>query len=188
MVISTPPKLRRRVTLNTLKFLISAIPVWMDILASRSPPGSSFLAETDRTACVGWLHKINFNTEDKQAQLQTTRTFAELLMDSGSCIYYQPITRSANRVTDSLSRDHNLDDAEPTAFLQLSPPQHMPLNFELKPVPNEISSFVTAVTKDLPVTNPSSSTSQGSTQLIGPDGSNIPNPSELKICSYLPFH
>jgi hypothetical protein len=163
-------------TLNTLELVASVVTVWVDVLAGQAFPESCFLADTDNTTCAGWLHKNNFATEDTHAQLRISRKYAELLMESGTCLYSQHIKGEHNGVTDSLSRDHNLDDDELTSFLYFAWPLQMPPNFIINPVPKEISSFVTSVMLDSLATKPSSQTPRKSTKLLGPDGASIPHP------------
>jgi hypothetical protein len=185
--IFLPPRHRYRLTLNTLEFLASVVTVWIDVLAGRAIPESCFLAETDSTTGAGWLHKSNFAKEYKQAQLRIARKYAELLMDSGTCLYSQHIKGKHIGVTDSLSRDHNLDNEELTSLLYFALPLQMPPNFNINPVPNEISSFVTSVILDSPVTKLLSQTPIKSTKLLGPDGASIPHPSDLQTHGYSSF-
>ena len=88
-------------------------------------------------------------------------------------------------MADSLSRDaYFMNPHIHKVFLQRTVPQQLPQNFTLRPVPREISYFITSILQQLPETQQQSSTSKPSKLLLGNMGILFCIVSKLKISSW----
>ena len=65
--------------------------------------------------------------------------------------YSQWLAGKFNDVSDALSRDDDRTDDELTSILRSSVPLQVPNHFEIVPLPNEISSWLTLLLQKLPV-------------------------------------
>ena len=160
-----PEELRFRASNNLLEHLANIITPWIDILAGRLTSGMCKLSMSDSTTSVGWMKKSNFNTDplpDKDGNLvvdpvenevrtEACRLHALLCLENNIKDFSQWFRGKENDVSDSLSRDHHIDDKELTNLLQQHFPQQVPEHLEIVPLPNEIVSWLTSVLQRLPV-------------------------------------
>ena len=87
------------------------------------------------------------------------------LMVAGIAMKLWNVKGEENQVADSLSRDYYyMNPNSHEKILHMVVPQQLPPNFKIKPLPKEISSFITLILQQLPETQQQSS---------------IPEPSEL---------
>ena len=115
------------------------------------PPEDCILSQNESTSATGWLRKSNFSdSEDSIAQMITARHLASLILNSKSCLYSQWFKGGENQVADSLSRDFHLSDSVLSEFLVSSIPHQVPFGLNIKPLPKEISSWLTSLLQNLP--------------------------------------
>jgi len=146
-----PVELRLRTSLNSLEFLACVITIWIDIINNNISPEDCILSQSDSTSATGWLRKSNFSdSEDSIAQMITARHLASLILNSKSCLYSQWFKGGENQVADSLSRDFHLSDSVLSEFLVSSIPHQVPFGLNIKPLPKEISSWLTSLLQNLP--------------------------------------
>ena len=149
-------ELQGRASNNLLEHIASIITVWIDIINGRLKHGDCSLSMTDSTTSEGWTRKTNFK-EDREDPIQATvriqvaREHATRLMEHGIKDYSQWFPGKENDVADALSRDDDRDDEELTQILHSHVPSQMPRHFEIVPLPNEISSWLTSLLRKLPV-------------------------------------
>jgi len=72
-------------------------------------------------------------------------------MDADIKGYSQWFAGKSNNVADALSWDWHQDDAELTSILRFYFPQQMPQNFQISPLPSEISSWLISLLQQLPM-------------------------------------
>ena len=141
---------------NLLEHLAAIVTPWIDIIAGRLTDGDCVLSMTDSTTSEGWLRKTNFretSDDDTQAavRIDVARKHARQYMSYGIKEYSQWFPGSENNVADALSRDWDRTDAELTNILFSHLPSQMPKNFNIVPLPSEITSWVTSLLQRLPV-------------------------------------
>ena len=73
------------------------------------------------------------------------------MMETGVKNYSQWFAGKFNDVSDALSRDDDRSDDELTSILRSFVPLQVPSHFEIVPLPNEISSWLTLLLQKLPV-------------------------------------
>jgi hypothetical protein len=151
-----PPELKFRATNNLLEHLAAVITPWIDILAGRLGDGASALSMTDSTTSEGWLRKSNFskiNDDATQAtvRLKVARKHASQYMTLGIKDYSQWFLGVENTVADALSRDDDKSDDKVTRILRSCCPSQIPDHFEIQPLPNKITSWLTVLLLKLPV-------------------------------------
>ena len=151
-----PLFLRYRASNNLLEHIASIITVWIDIIMGRLKEGDCSLSMTDSSTSEGWSRKTNF-PEDGEDPIQATirievaRSHAMRLMKHGIKDYSQWFPGKENDVADALSRDDDRSDEELTHILRTFVPSQVPKHFEIVPLPNEISSWLTSLLQRLPV-------------------------------------
>jgi hypothetical protein len=112
---------------------------------------------TDSTTAEGRMRKSNFvepNEHPVQAKtrVDAARKYASILfMDADIKSYSQWFEGKRNTIADALSRDWHLGDEELTSLLRFHFPEQMPENFRISPLPKEISSWMTSLLQQLPV-------------------------------------
>jgi hypothetical protein len=89
---------------NCLEFIASVITVWQAILYNRSEKEECFLSLGDNSSSVGWLHKASIDPSKNLPLFLATRKFAQIMLDSHSCIYSQHISGISNKIADALSQ------------------------------------------------------------------------------------
>ena len=162
--LELPEDLRGRLTLNMLEFLAAFIGPWIDIIEGNMPLLSCALSHLDSTTADGWLHRSNFRehyiddgTRKRESIVEigvkrdAARKFASLLLEADVILYSQWFPGKLNVEADSLSRDTHLSVDELTSLLRSSPSCQLPPNFEIRPLPNEISSWILSLARRLPV-------------------------------------
>ena len=152
-----PEKLRGRAHINLLEFLAQLVSVWIDRIEKRLDPLDCILAMGDSTACMGWLRRSNFRENEEHdtewlAKQKVARKLAEIILESETCLYRQWFKGEENVLADSLSRDgYFLTNDTHQSFLKSSIPSHVPPNFNISPIPNEICCFISSTLLLLPV-------------------------------------
>lgn len=152
-----PEELRGRAHINTLEFLTQVVSVWLDILEHRLHPLDCILSVGDSTSAMGWLRRSNFREKDEsdeewKVKQQIARKLGDLLLDHDLVLYRQWLKGDFNIVSDSLSRDaYFLPPHAHKLFFKILAPTQIPENFNIKPVPNEIASFIISILRQLPV-------------------------------------
>jgi hypothetical protein len=144
-----PVDLRRRATLNSLEFLAAYMSIWMEIQVATAPHGSCFLHQTNSTSTTGWLQKSNFSDDDP-FQLILARSVAKLVMDHESCLYSQWFPGVENKITDLLSRDFHLSDADLLCLFTSRVPDQMPEGLVIFPLLDVLASQIIMWMQNLP--------------------------------------
>ena len=129
------------------------------MLAGRLNQGDCALSMTDSSTSAGWLRKTNFreiigNDADliqSQVHMETARHHATIFLEAGIKEYSQWFPGKENNVADALSRDFDRSACELTNILHKTCPSQLPKHFQIAPLPNEISSWLTALLLKLPV-------------------------------------
>ncbi len=129
------------------------------MLAGRPNQGDCALSMTDSSTSAGWLHKINFReftSNDKdlirsQVPIGTAQHHATLFLKAGIKEYSQWLPGKENNVANALSCDFNRSPCELTKILCKTCPSQLPKHFQIAQLPNEISSWLTALLLKLPV-------------------------------------
>ena len=82
------------------------------------------------------------DVEQYHAQTKIARKLASLIIDNDLCLYSQWFPGKTNAIADSLSLDFDISfDELPQHYLTCFPTQ-LPKNFQISPLPDEITSFV----------------------------------------------
>jgi len=141
---------------NLLEFLAAVITPWIDIILGHLIAGDCALSMTDSTTAEGWMRKSNFvepNKHPVQAKtcVDAARKYASIFMDADIKGYSQWFEGKRNNVVDALSRDWHLGDDKLTSLLHSHFPEQMPESFRISPLPKEISSWLTSLLQQLPM-------------------------------------
>ena len=104
------------------------------------------LAYTNSSSALGWLYKESFSEEQPEHD-EVSRWLELWLMKYDSALYYQHIRGIQNFIADVLSRDHHLTDEQLTFMFQNILPLQTPQNFVICPLPAEIRSWVTSLSR-----------------------------------------
>ena len=168
-----PVELRNRAHINVLEYLTQIVSIWLDILEGKVSKEDCVLSIGDNTSAMGWLRRSNFRQKDDTdttwlVKQQLGRHLAELVLKADICLYQQWLKGSDNLVADSLSRDsYYLNANTHKNFLTNVVPHQLPPNFSIKPVPKEISCFITLILQQLPATQPQLSKPKPSELALG---------------------
>ena len=152
-----PAKLRGRVHINLLEFLAQLISIWVDISENRVQDQDCLLGMGDNTAAMGWMRRANFREKEEGdmewlAKQRVARKLASIVLQSNTVLYWQWFKGAENDVVDSLSRDpFYLSHTAQASFLSQTLPRQVPEHFNVRPIPNEISCFITSILQLLPV-------------------------------------
>ena len=154
-----PEELHLRASNNLLEYIATIISPWIDMLAGRLNQGDCALLMTDSSTSAGWLRKTNFrevignDTDLIQAQvcIETAQHHATLFLQTGIKEYSQWFPGKENNVADALFHDFNCSACELTKILRETCPSQLPKHFQIAPLPNEISSWLTALLLKLPM-------------------------------------
>ena len=132
-------------TLNLLEYIASAVAIAVEIWAHPPNKLSCILSQLDSTTADYWLLRggSRFHRVERAIHLQVSRWLSTLLLQHELCTYSQWIPGEENIIADSLSRDHHLSDNQLTHLLLTLAPQQLPPNFQLFPLPAELSSKLT---------------------------------------------
>ena len=168
-----PKELRNRAHINVLEYLTQIVSIWIDILEGRVSKEDCVLSIGDNTSAMGWLRRSNFRQKEDTdtswfVKQQLGRHLAELVLNADICLYQQWLKGSDNLVADSLSRDsYYLNANTHKIFLTNVVPHQLPPNFNIRPVPKEISYFITSILQQLPATQQQSSKQKPSELALG---------------------
>ena len=106
-----PVDCRLRTSLNYLEFIAYVISIWIENIMNSIPDESCILSQTDSSSATGWLRKSNFSDlEDEVVQMTTAQHLAYTMLSYKSCLYSQWFPGDENQVSDSLSRDFQLNN------------------------------------------------------------------------------
>ena len=128
----------------------------VDILAGRLKSQDWVLSMTDSTTAEDWLRKSNFSKLGKSklqasVRIKATQMQATLFMSLGIKNYSQWFRGDLNDISNSLSQDDDWTGEELiNIYCSLSPSQ-ISSNFEIVPLPNKITSWLTGLPRKLPV-------------------------------------
>ena len=139
-----PPSLRSTHTNNLLEFIAQIVCIWIDALEGNLAPLSCCLGCSDSSSSVGWMFRSNFDPHTKPIHELCSRHIARILMEYNSTLYSQHQRGKHNLFADILSRWHFLTTTELTILLRSKFSQQLPTTFEISPLPNEISSWITS--------------------------------------------
>ena len=130
--------------INLLEFIASVVAIWLEMLNNQDIiQFQKFLALSDNSSTVGWLHKSNFNPKTHKGHDIVARQLATLLMETETTIESCHVKGEHNVVADSLSRDHHIHDSHLKFLLQSLFPSQVPQNFSIYSVlPIEITSWL----------------------------------------------
>ena len=129
--------------------MAAIVTIWIDILEGFIPKLACLLGCTDSSSTVGWMHRSNFEPVAKPIHECLARHLARILMAAQCTLYSQHQKGKYNVIADILSRWFFLSTAELTFFLQQNLFPQMPTNFQISPLPNEISSWITCTLEKL---------------------------------------
>ena len=126
---------------------------WVDMLAGHLNRGDCALSMTGSLTSTGWLRNTNLREiigEDADAvqatvHIKTVCLRATLFFNAGINEYSQWFPGWENNVTDALSRDFDCSDNELTQIIRYTCPSQIPRNFQIVPLPNKISSWLTSL-------------------------------------------
>ena len=186
-----PNHLRNRAHINILEYLTQIVSLWIDIIEGTVNKEDCVLAIGDNTSAMGWLRRSNFRQKDDSdiswdVKQQLSRHLANLTLNADICLYKQWLKGADNQVADSLSRDaYYMNTNTHKNFLNLVIPQQLPPNFKIKPIPNEVSCFITSILQQLPVTQQQSSIQKPSDLARGNIGTLSYIASELHQSSWM---
>jgi hypothetical protein len=159
----------------------------VDILAGRLKPEDCALSMTDSTTSEGWLRKSNFRDEDNsvqaQVRIQVAREHASRYMNLGIRDYSQWFPGEENIIADALSRKNFLTDEQLTYHLRTTVPTQVPSSFEIAPLHNEISCWLTSLLLKLPVNEQYKEAHTQTTPGHGSDGQTTALPSDSETIS-----
>ena len=152
-----PIKLRGRAHINLLEFLAQLVSIWIDKIEGKLNSLDCLLAMGDNTASMGWLRRSNFR-ENKEGDIEwlakqrVARKVADTILESNTCLYRQWFKGEENVLADSLSRDGFIfSHAAHKTFVTQTINSQVPPNFNILPLPNEISCFISSTLQLLPV-------------------------------------
>jgi hypothetical protein len=128
---------------NQLEFLASVTTIWLELLASSTPPLSCLLALGDNSSAIGWLHKANADETNNKMLHLISRKLATQLLNTDCCIYSQHFKGIYNEVADTLSRRHDLSDKDLLSFILSSFSEQVPSIFSIDPLPPSITFWMT---------------------------------------------
>jgi hypothetical protein len=145
-----------RASNNLFEFLAVVITPWINIIHGCLTAGDCALSMTDSTTAEGWMRKSNFVKPNKhpvqaKTRVDAARKYASIFMDVDIKGYSQWFEGKRNNVADALLRDWHLGDDELTSLMRSHFPEQMPESFRISPPPKEISSWLTSLLQQLPV-------------------------------------
>jgi hypothetical protein len=127
---------------NALEFIASVIGIWVALEQNTVPNLGSILAITDNSSCVCWLKKSTFNSTMNPVDCQIACKLATLVITNNIQLNAQHVPGSKNNLADALSRKFQLSEADLTIFARLNFPDQVPANFQVCPLPEEITCWV----------------------------------------------
>jgi hypothetical protein len=186
-----PDDLLFRASNNLLEFLAAIITPWIDIIYGRLNPGDCALSMTDSTTAEGWMRKSNFSeasVDPIQARVRAdaARKYADIFMNADVKGYSQWFAGKGNNVADALSREWHRTNDELTFLLHHHFPNQMPAHFEISPLPKEISSWLTSLLRQLPVSEQLREEHMTAKLEHGDDGQPTASPSDAETPTWTP--
>jgi hypothetical protein len=154
-----PEDLRFRASNKLLKCIGSIVLPWVDMLAGCLKQGDCALLMTDSSRSAGWLCKTNFreiigeDADPVQAKvhIKMGRHHATLFLKVSVKEYSQWFPGWENNVVNALSQDFDCSDDELTHILRETSPLQLPQHFQIVPLPNKISLWLTSLLQKLPM-------------------------------------
>jgi len=151
-----PVKIRGRAHINILEYLAQVVSIWLDIIDHTAHNEDCILCMGDNTSAMGWLRRSNFRQKDEHdkswfVKQRIGRHLARLVLSSNIMLYHQWLKGEHNQVADSLSRDaYYIPANSHKQFLTATVPQQLPKNFHIKPLPKEITCWLSSTLLELP--------------------------------------
>jgi len=164
---------------NSLEFVAALISVWLAAKKEDTKTESCFLALSDNSSAVSWLHKANFDETRNLPLHMAARKFADVLLQADCCLYSQHIAGEKNVVADYLSRHFHQPLDELTSLLLTSYPSHVPPSFSISPLPPDILSWLTLWLRKCRERTASQKIQEIKNRECGADGSITPSASTL---------
>jgi hypothetical protein len=151
-----PDELKFGASNNLLKNLSAIITPWINIITGRLKKGGCALSMTNSTTSEGWLQKSNFNKDGEDPiqatmQLEVARLHVTHYLSTGIREYSQWFHGADNNVAAALSRDNERTDDKLTQILRSHFPSQLLQHFEIVPLPNKITSWLTSLLLRRPV-------------------------------------
>jgi len=140
-----PKWMHESMHINLLEFIACTIGIWSEIIYEKSNNPNKFTkikALTDNSSAVGWLYKSSFNPKTHFLHDNVARKLATILLETKSCISSQHTPGKNNIIADSLSRDFHINNKQLTFILKSLFPSQVNQNFQIYPLPNEITSWI----------------------------------------------
>jgi hypothetical protein len=193
-----PEDLLFRATNNLLEHIATIIGPWLDMIQGRLKKGDCKLSIADSTTSCGWRRKTNFETDpdlllaeegtasdpiEGIVRMEVCRFDALLLLENEICDFSQWLEGAKNNVSDSLSRDFDIDNEQLTLLLQQKFPEQVPEHFTIVPLPNEIVSWLTSTLQKLPVKEQLREKRMTTNIALGADGPSTSSPLESTMTS-----
>ncbi len=129
---------------NSLELVAVLISVWVSIVNNTAKSKTCFLALSDNSSAVGWLHKASIDDTKNLPLHMASRKYAEILMGADCCLYSQHIAGKQNVVADYLSRNFDLSEEELTSFVLSNYTNQVPTSFKTSHLPQEILLWLTS--------------------------------------------
>jgi hypothetical protein len=144
---------------NLLEYIASMISPWVDILAGHLNRGDCTLSMTDSSTSARWLRMTNFrefsgeNADPvlSRVRIDIARHHATLFLKAGIKKYSQWFPGWETNFANALLHDFDCSDDKLTKILCKFCPSQLPQHFQIVPLPNKISSWLTALLQRLPV-------------------------------------
>jgi hypothetical protein len=144
---------------NLLEYIASMISPWVNMLAGHLKRGDCALSMTDSSTSAGPLRKTNFrefigeNADPVQSRvhINIAHHHATLFLEAGIKEYSQWFPGQKNNVANALLCDFNCSDDKLTKIIHKSCPSQLPQRFQIVPLPNKISSWLTSLLQRLSV-------------------------------------
>jgi hypothetical protein len=144
---------------NLLEYIASIITPWVDMLARQLTRGNCALSMMDSSTSAGWLRKTNFreftgvDADPVQASvcIKTACLRTTLFLDAGIKEYSQWFPGWENNVAGALLCDFDHSDDNLTQILRNTCLSQLPQHFQIVPLSNKISLWLTLLLQKLPV-------------------------------------
>ena len=139
---------QRALTMNCKEYL--GVVVDSVIQARHDKSGSPFpcyLHRSDSTSAVGWMYKSNHDPVGAPIHNEIARYHARHTLAMNACNYSQHLPGCENVVTDCLSRDFHLSDAQISAMLTSVHPSLSNSDMKIVQVPEEITSWIASLAR-----------------------------------------
>ena len=175
-------------------YLAQVVSVWTDVLDNTTKPEDCILCMGDNTSAMGWLRRSNFRQEDDSdctwlIKQEIGRHLATIVLEAGITLYPQWFKGSHNTVADSLSIDaYFLSANTHKQFLLATVPQQLPRNFSIRPLPKEITCYLSSMLHKMPETKQWLKPQKPSELAAGNTGILTSIVSELKKSSLMDSH